>query len=453
MTTATRSFGAGDREGHDSSEFYARFPTPEISDDDTINALGIRRGGWCIKGDARNMDLVPDKSVALVVTSPPYFVGKEYELEVEGRKVPESYIEFLGMLRDVFAECERVLEPGGRIAVNVANLGRKPYRSLSADVIGILQDELGFLMRGEVIWRKAEGASGNVAWGSFRSPNNPVLRDLTERVIIASKGRFDRALTPALRREHNLPHESTLTADGFMESTLDMWNIRAESAKRIGHPAPFPVELPERLIDLYTFEGDVVLDPFMGAGSTLVAAKRTGRIGVGYDLEAKYVKLSKGRVAETKRRETLPAHLEPEKGTRKYVRTLLEEAGFRTDERWKLPGVGAVFDFVATGKGRGNRFLVDLLGTVGHEPPTVDDFYLAAGRASALAASTKTQARYLLVTSERLPARHEGLKLVRALGPEVVFDVLDLTNADHVAHLQTFALPPQSQPKPVFWET
>ena len=96
------------------------------------------------------------------------------------------------MLTAVFAECVRTLEPGGRIAVNVANLGRKPYRSLSADVIAILQDRLGLLLRGEVSGTRP-GASGSCAWGLFRSPANPVLRDLTERIVIASKGRFDRA--------------------------------------------------------------------------------------------------------------------------------------------------------------------------------------------------------------------------------------------------------------------
>ena len=145
-------------------------------------------------GDARSMDRVRPASVALVVTSPPYFAGKAYEEELGEGHIPATYVEYLTMLEDVFAECVDKLEPGGRIAVNVANLGRKPYRSLSADVIGILQDRLGLLLRGEVIWRKARGAGGNCAWGSFKQPANPVLRDLTERVVIASKGRFDRAV-------------------------------------------------------------------------------------------------------------------------------------------------------------------------------------------------------------------------------------------------------------------
>ena len=145
-------------------------------------------------------------SVALVVTSPPYFAGKAYEAELGEGHIPATYVEYLTMLEDVFAECVAKLEPGGRIAVNVANLGRKPYRSLSADVIGILQDRLGLLLRGEVVWRKARGAGGNCAWGSFKQPANPVLRDLTERVVIASKGRFDRARQgPGARAATGLP--------------------------------------------------------------------------------------------------------------------------------------------------------------------------------------------------------------------------------------------------------
>ena len=181
----------GRREGHDASAFYERFPAPEISDDDSIAEHSCRDHLWV--GDARDMDAcgdVADNSVALVVTSPPYFAGKEYEEALGEGHVPADYLAYLDMLTDVFAECVRKLEPGGRIAVNIANLGRRPYRSLSADVVQILQDRLRLLLRGEVIWVKARGAAGNCAWGSFRGPANPVLRDLTERVVIASKGRL-----------------------------------------------------------------------------------------------------------------------------------------------------------------------------------------------------------------------------------------------------------------------
>src|SRR5947199_10068845 len=239
--TATSRFGVGRRESHDASEFHARFRAPEISGDDGVaGAVAIGPPRRC--ADARALDL-PDGCVALRDSSPPYFAGKDYEAALGEGAIPASYLDYLGMLRDVFAECRRVLEPGGRIAVNVANLGRKPYRSLSADVIRILQDDLGLLLRGEVVWKKSDGASGSCAWGSFRSAANPVLRDVTERVVVASKGRFDRAKSVKEREALGLPHENTLTNDEFLEATLDVWDIPPESAKRVGHPAPFPVEL------------------------------------------------------------------------------------------------------------------------------------------------------------------------------------------------------------------
>src|SRR5205823_1142320 len=160
----------------------------------------------------------------------------------------------------------------------------------------ILQDELGLLLRGEVIWAKAEGASGSCAWGSFRSAANPVLRDVTERIVIASKGRFDRARPSGQRKAEGLPWLSRVTSDEFMEATLDLWRIPSESASRVGHPAPFPVELPQRLIDLYTYEGDLVLDPFLGCGATAVAAARRRRRYAGYDTDPGYVATARARV-------------------------------------------------------------------------------------------------------------------------------------------------------------
>ncbi len=298
--TSTSAFGVSRRESHDASGFYRRFTPPVLSTDDRV--APHRSLDKLIVGDARRMEEVPDASVALVVTSPPYFAGKEYESSLGERGVPATYLQYLGLLRDVFSECVRTLEPGGRIAVNVANLGRRPYRSLSADVIGILQDDLRLLLRGEVIWLKQKGSAGSCAWGSFQRPGNPVLRDLTERVVIASKGRFDRAVPAGVRARCGLPSVPSMTREDFMEDTLDVWEIPAESATRVGHPAPFPVELPARLIDLYTYRGDLVLDPFVGSGSTAVAALRSGRHYVGYDLDEAYVNRAEERLAQEQQR-------------------------------------------------------------------------------------------------------------------------------------------------------
>ena len=285
----------GRREGHDASGFYERFSAPELSADEVV---GAHRGvDQIFVGDARDMHQIEDASVALVVTSPPYFAGKEYEMALGEGHIPATYAEYLAMLEDVFAECVRTLEPGGRIAVNVANLGRKPYRSLSGDVTWILQDRLRLLLRGEVIWLKGRGATGSCAWGSFQKPTNPVIRDLSERVVIASKGRFDRALTARQRFDRDLPSEASLFRDEFMEATTDIWEIPPESASRVGHPAPFPVALPERLIHLFTYRGDLVLDPFIGSGSTAVAAVRTERHYAGYDTDPQYVEQARVRLA------------------------------------------------------------------------------------------------------------------------------------------------------------
>lgn len=294
-STSTSRFGAGKRESHDSSDFYERFGAPDLSSDEAIGRTSVVDRIYC--GDARRMTEVAPASVALVVTSPPYFAGKEYESELGVKGVPATYLDYLAMLQDVFAECAVKLEPGGRIAVNVANLGRRPYRSLSGDVTAILQDRLGLLLRGEIIWQKAAGAGGSCAWGSWQSASNPVLRDLTERVVIASKGRFDRALTRRQRASSGLPSKDTISREGFMESTVDVWEIAPDRATRVGHPAPFPVELPRRLIELFTYKDDLVLDPFMGSGTTAVAAVHSHRHYIGYDTDHTYVASARSRVA------------------------------------------------------------------------------------------------------------------------------------------------------------
>ena len=480
--TSTSRFGVSGRESHDASDFYARFRPPDVSGDDAVHGP-VPLDEPLVCGDARSMTALPDGSVALVVTSPPYFAGKAYEEQLGRDGVPADYLEYLEMLRDVFAECRRVLEPGGRIAVNVANLGRKPYRSLAADVVRILQDDLGLLLRGEVVWAKAEGASGSCAWGSFRSAANPVLRDVTERVVIASKGRFDRARSVERRRSEGLPSESWISNDEFMEATLDLWRIPAESATRVGHPAPFPVELPLRLIDLYTYRGDLVLDPFLGSGTTAVAAARRGRRHAGYDTDPGYVAMARTRVAEevgstagaAMSGAPLPAAEGPPSGTGAagppaggdyqeaataagrstlaLAEHVLEDAGFTVTARnARVPGVGIVLGLVAE-DAAGGRWHFDVTGaftTTRAGLVRSDTLWRCLGRASVL---DRCGVRPVVLLTSSLPtARSTGDRALREVGPAGFHDAIEMLAPAGQARLARYAAgASRGQPLPGFW--
>lgn len=474
--TSTSNFGVGRREGHDASAFYKRFALPEISTDDRLVEPYVLPDEGYFVGDSRVMDdRVKDGSVALVVTSPPYFAGKAYEEALGEGHIPKSYEDYLRLLYDVFDRCKAKLEPGGRIAVNVANLGRKPYRSLSADVIEILES-LGFLLRGEVIWRKADGAGGNCAWGSFRSPTNPVLRDLTERVIIASKGRFDRAQSPERRQAGGYPYQPyLLTADEFMEATLDVWDIPPESARRVNHPAPFPVELPERLIKLYTYKNDLVLDPFLGSGSTLIAAARTSRRGAGYDMDPEYVAIARQRVQEELARHSVDTPLEllpielpttsPEedfesrashegKTANAIAEASLIEAGFQNIRKnQRLRGLGVTIDLIAE-DAQGDSWHFDVSGaftTTSAGLLRVDTVWKSLGRAHVL--RQKEGARLVLLTSH-LPKRGtDGDAALKAAGPDAFFDAIEMYSPDGMDRLKRYAKGGQARPSEGFWSS
>ena len=287
--TITSSFGTSGRESHDSSLFYSRklykdivLPRPSPRDL-VVNPVPSDFLDKIILGDAREvLKKLPDNCVHLMVTSPPYHVGKEYDEDL-------TLGEYLDFIEEVMREVYRVLVWGGRVCFNVANLGRRPYIPLHAYLIERFE-RIGFLMRGEIIWDKGEAVSGaSTAWGSWCSATNPLLRDQHEYIIVMSKGDFKR---------DGRGRKSTITRDEFLEFTRSVWRFPPESAKRVGHPAPFPEELPYRCIQLYTFEGDVVLDPFVGSGTTCVAAIKTRRHFIGIDINEEYVRMARNRVEQ-----------------------------------------------------------------------------------------------------------------------------------------------------------
>jgi DNA modification methylase len=288
--TKTYSFGMKKREGHNSSIFYNSklYSHIEVKEKEyKINSFPEEIKNKIFNHSSENMYEIPDNSVHLIITSPPYNVSKEYDENL-------SLQEYINLLFNVFKECYRVLCDGGRVAINIANVGRKPYIPLSRYVYEIMEN-IGFLSRGEIIWNKSASAGTSTAWGSWCSASNPVLRDVHEYILIFSKGGFKRKLSKEEKSK-----KSTLTKDEFLEYTKSIWTFNAVSAKKIGHPAPFPVELPKRLIKLYSFENDIILDPFIGSGTTAIAALKTNRVYVGYEINSEYIKLANKRIKNAK---------------------------------------------------------------------------------------------------------------------------------------------------------
>ena len=270
------SFGSGARKG-----FVSNFQTENIKSEESSSIINEPGEIDCIYNkSSENMSEINENSIALTITSPPYNIGKESDKEL-------SEVEYWELMANCFNEVYRVTQPGGRLIVNVANLGRKPYIPLNKQFTDMLTN-LGFLMRGEVIWQKSKSANANFAWGSWMSASNPVLRDIHEYCLVFSKESFKR----------QTKGESTISKEDFMDATLSIWTIAPERAKKIGHPAPFPVELPKRFIELYSYKNEIILDPFIGSGSTAVAAKLLNRHYIGYEINNSYIEIANQRINE-----------------------------------------------------------------------------------------------------------------------------------------------------------
>ena len=264
--------GSGSRKGF-VSEFQDDLELKNTSKNNTSKVKNK-----IINKSSENMKELVDNCIALTITSPPYNIGKLSDVEMSDK-------DYWNMIEKCFKEVYRVTESGGRLVVNVANLGRKPYIPFS-DKYTELLTSLGFIMRGEIIWQKSKGANANFAWGSWLSASNPVIRDIHEYCLVFSKDSMTK----------NSKGASTIEKEEFMESTLSIWNIPPARAKKIGHPAPYPVELVERFIKLYSYEKELILDPFMGSGTTAIGAINLNRNYIGYENNEEYIKLAEERI-------------------------------------------------------------------------------------------------------------------------------------------------------------
>ena len=285
IKTSTKSFGSSKKETHDSSYFYDSklFKTQKIVQQKSIiqNEISKEVLNKVHNKDSKNIDFIPDNSIHLIITSPPYNNSKEYDEDL-------SLEEYLKLINDVMVEAHRILIRGGRICINIANIGRKPYIPLST-YIDLIMIKIGFLPRWQIIWDKSASAGPSTAWGSWQSASNPILRDIHEYILVYSKGEFG-------RKNSRSNKDDSISKDAFLENTKSIWKFPTASARKIGHPAPFPIELPKRLIELYSFENDIILDPFAGSGTTAIAAKTTNRNYIMIDINSDYCKLAKERI-------------------------------------------------------------------------------------------------------------------------------------------------------------
>jgi site-specific DNA-methyltransferase (adenine-specific) len=260
---------------------------------------------------------------------------------------------------------------------------------------------------------------------------------VTERIVIASKGRLDRAHPQRARARDGLPSVATIPADEFMEATLDVWELPTESASRVGHPAPFPIELPRRVIELHTYEGDLVLDPFMGSGTTALAALETGRHYVGYDMDADYVALAESRLA-ARRLElaTDPPDPLPRDRVIDVAKALLAECGM-TDVDEKVRPLHGVPIALAARDAAGRRVLFDIAGGFTTGPRGLrksELLWRTLGRAATLAAADRTTPLVVL-TTELPPKASANAKALRLAVGDTIAGVVDLSARDAAAQL------------------
>ncbi len=244
-------------------------------------------------GDCREvLKTLPDGCVDCCVTSPPYNIGLDYGT-TDDRKSDDDYLAFT---RDYLEQCYRVLKDDGRVCLNI---GYKvsTVKEAGIDYVELLNliKSIGYTLRETIIWVKSKRpddpqsfCGSNTAWGSWMSASNPICRSRMEFIFVLNKNSF--------KKHHR--GISTMTRQEFMDCASTVWYFPAERSRL--HKAPFPVDLPYRCIQFYTYQGDVVLDPFIGSGTTAVACVRTGRRYIGIEQNPDYIRMAEGRIQQEK---------------------------------------------------------------------------------------------------------------------------------------------------------
>lgn len=236
---------------------------------------------WILHDDFLKTDRIKEGVIDLIVTSPPYNVDIKYKSYDD--KIP--YDEYLNFTKEYLTKCYKLAKNDGRFCLNIPlDKNKGGQQAVCADITKIAKD-VGWKYHSTIIWNEGN-ISRRTAWGSWLSARAPYVIAPVEVIVVLYKKRW---------RKMN-SGKSDITRKEFIDWTSGVWNFMGESKKRVGHPSPFPVELPRRCIKLFTFVGDTVLDPFLGSGSTLIACAETGRKGVGVEIDKNYCELTKKRL-------------------------------------------------------------------------------------------------------------------------------------------------------------
>lgn len=254
------------------SDWYFSYPNVRILNDDILNTTKI-----------------PNDYVDLIITSPPYNLSINYNSYNDSM----DYDQYLLLFEKWMQKLLLLTKSDGRMCLNIPlDKCKGGYHSVGADITCIAK-KVGWKYKTTIIWNEGN-LSKNSAWGTWMSAKAPHVIAPVELIVVLYKGEWK-------KKSGSL--KSTITAQEFKEWTSGIWTFNGESKRKIGHPAPFPVELPYRCIKLFSYEDDIVLDPFAGSGTTLIAAMRTNRKSIGVDIEEQYCELAKNRVLNEKNQE------------------------------------------------------------------------------------------------------------------------------------------------------